>query len=105
MAIDAGNKRLSFDKPLLKAHATGDFVTKGVPIHTLDLHGRPGGGLRHRPNGPTPIFPPKIDDLQMINRIGWRGFLKFQLFRPEFIEVHETSGATSCLALKDRNDP
>ena len=34
------------------------------------------------------------DDLQMVNRYGWRGFMKFQMFRPEYIEVHETSGST-----------
>ena len=36
---------------------------------------------------PHPIFPPVIDDLQMVQRFGWRGFLKFQMFRPEFFEV------------------
>jgi N4-gp56 family major capsid protein len=91
VAIDAGNKRLSFEKPLLKPHADGDFLTLGVTIHTSIFMGGPAVvyGVAERP---TPVFPPKIDDLQMVNRYGWRGFLKFQMFRPEFIEVVETSG-------------
>ena len=92
VAVDAVGHKLSFDRPLLKPHASGDFVTKGVNIHSSIFMGGPSVvyGVGERP---TPIFPPKIDDLQMVNRIGWRGFLKFQMFRPEYIEVHETSGS------------
>jgi len=94
VAIDAANNRLVFDKPLLKPHASGDYVTNGVDIHTSIFMGGPAVvyAVGERP---TPIFPPKIDDLQMINRYGWRGFLKFQMFRPEYIEVHETAGTTN----------
>jgi hypothetical protein len=93
VAIDAGNNRLSFDRPLMKPHASGDYVTKGVNIHSSIFMGGPAVvyAVGERP---TPTFPPKIDDLQMVNRIGWRGFFKFQMFRPEYIEVHETSGTT-----------
>lgn len=93
VAIDVGQNRLVFEKPLLKTHAAGDLVTNGIDLHGSIFIGGPavvvGCGER-----PTPIFPPKIDDLQMINRYGWRGFLKFQQFRPEFIEVHFTAGST-----------
>jgi len=94
VSIDTGNKRLVFEKPLLKPHASGDFVTNAVDIHASAFLGGPsvvyGVG-----EAPTPTFPPKIDDLQMVNRVGWRGFLKFQMFRPEFLEVHFTSGTTN----------
>jgi N4-gp56 family major capsid protein len=85
---------VSFDKPLMKAHASGDFMTKGVPIHASAFIGGPAVvyGIGE---SPTPTFPPKMDDLMMVNRIGWRGFLKFQQFRPEWIEVHETSGTAN----------
>lgn len=91
VAVSGAN--ISFDRPLLKPHAIGDLVTIGVNIHTSIFMGGPAVvyAIGERP---TPVSPPKIDDLQMINRIGWRGFLKFQLFRPEYIEVHETSGTT-----------
>jgi N4-gp56 family major capsid protein len=81
----------SLDRPLMKPHNTGDLVTHGVDIHLSFFMGGPAVvyGIGERP---TPIFPPKIDDLQMINRYGWRGFIKFQMFRPEFIEVIESAG-------------
>ncbi len=92
VAIGAGT--LSFDRPLLKPHASGDFVTKGVNIHSSIFMGGPAVvyAVGERP---TPVLPPKFDDLMMVNRIGWRGFLKFQMFRPEYIEVHETSGSVN----------
>jgi N4-gp56 family major capsid protein len=94
VSIDAGNNRLSFDKPLLKPHLDGDFVTLGVDIHLATFVGGPGVvyGVGERPH---PIIPPKYDDLMMVNRIGWRGFLKFQMFRPEWIEQHEVAGTTT----------
>ena len=81
-----------FDKPLLKPHANGDLITIGMPIHSSIFMGGPGVvyAVGERPNV---IQPPKYDDLMMVNRYGWRGFLKFQLFRPEFYEVVETTGS------------
>ena len=92
VAISTNN--VSFDKPLLKEHADGDFVTVGVPIHLSIFMGGPAVvyGVAERP---TPTFPPKMDDLLMVNRVGWRGFFKFQQFRPEWIECHETSGSAT----------
>ena len=81
-----------FDKPLLKPHASGDLVTKGTPIHASIFMGGPGVvyAVGERPGV---IQPPKYDDLMMVNRYGWRGFLKFQLFKPEVFEVVETTGS------------
>ena len=90
--IDTGNDYLYFNKPLLKAHAAGDQVTFGVDVHSSIFHGGPGVvyGVGERPHV---ILPPKYDDLMMVNRYGWRGFLKFQMFRPEFFEVVESAGS------------
>jgi N4-gp56 family major capsid protein len=93
VAIDTGAHKLTFEKPLAKPHATGDFLTKGVNIHGSIFMGGPAV-VYGVAEAPTPIFPPKYDDLQMVNRYGWRGFLKMQMFRPEYVEVHETSGST-----------
>ena len=84
--------KLYFDKPLLKAHESGDLVTHGSNIHASIFMGGPGVvyAVGERPGV---IVPPKYDDLMMVNRYGWRGFLKFQLFRPEFYEVVETAGS------------
>jgi len=34
-----------------------------------------------------------IDDLGMIRRFAWRGFLKFQQFRPEYTELLFSAGS------------
>ncbi|MBN1452157.1 MAG: N4-gp56 family major capsid protein [Anaerolineales bacterium] len=89
-----GNVNISLDKPLMKPHAQGDFVTKGRTLHASLFMGGPSVvfGIAERP---TPILPPKFDDLMMINRIGWRGMFKFQQFRPEYYELHLTAGTTN----------
>jgi N4-gp56 family major capsid protein len=94
VAIDSVNKRLSLEKPCMKTHPVGDFVTFGVDIHASFFMGGPGVvyGIGERP---TPVVPPKYDDLMMINRYGWRAFVKFQMFRPEFLECHETAGSSN----------
>jgi N4-gp56 family major capsid protein len=90
--VAVGVGTLSFEKPLLKPHGTGDFVTNGIDIHCSVFMGGPAVvmAVGERPNV---IVPPKYDDLMMVNRIGWRAFLKFQMFRPEYIEVHENAGS------------
>ena len=84
--------RVSLNKPLLKEHNDGDYVTHGRDIHISIFMGGPGVvyGVGERPN---PILPPKFDDLMYINRVGWRGFLKFQMFRPEYFRVIESAGS------------
>ncbi len=70
------------DYPLLKPHTAADFVTNGRDLHASTFLVGPSvvWGLAEEPN----VFPaPKIDDLQMINRFGWRMFGEFQQFTPE----------------------
>jgi hypothetical protein len=92
--VETDGTHVTFDKPLLKPHASGNEMIKGVNLHASIFMGGPAVvyGIGERP---TPILPPKFDDLMMINRIGWRGLFKFQMFRPEFAEVHITSGTTN----------
>jgi N4-gp56 family major capsid protein len=95
VSVDTGGaNRLTFDKPLLKPHSAGDYVTKGVHLNASIFMGGPAVayGVGERPH---PTLPPKIDDLQMVQRFGWRGFLKFQMFRPEWIEVVESGGSVT----------
>lgn len=95
VSIDTGGaNRLTFDKPLMKPHVSGDLVTNGIDLHASIFMGGPGVvyGIGEAPHA---IVPPKYDDLMMLNRYGWRGFLKFQLFRPEFYEVIETAGSVN----------
>jgi hypothetical protein len=94
-AIDAGGaNRLAFDKPLLKPHAAGDYVTHGVTVSPVIVLGGPAVvyAVSERPNV---VVPPKYDDLMRINRIGWRAHVKFQMFRPEWTEVIWTGVSTN----------
>jgi N4-gp56 family major capsid protein len=88
-----GTNQIVLDKPLLKPHADGDYVSVAADIHSAVFMGGPGVvyAVGERPH---PVMPPKYDDLMMVNRIGWRGFVKFQLFRPEYFEVVEVQGST-----------
>ena len=83
---------VSLNKPLLKAHANGAKVVTGLDIHGSLFMGGKGVamGIAERPNV---IVPPKFDDALLINRIGWRGLLKFQLWQPEVFRVYLTTGA------------
>lgn len=85
---------LAFDKPLLKDHASGDYVTNGRDVHLSVFLGGPSivYGIAERPHF---YVPPKIDDAMMVNRVGWRGLFKFQMFRPEFFEIHYSAGSTT----------
>lgn len=95
VSVDSGGaNRLTFDKPLLKPHAAGAYVVKGVHINASIFMGGPAVvyGVGERP---SPTMPPKIDDLQMVQRYGWRGFLKMQMYRPEWLEVVESGGSVT----------
>jgi hypothetical protein len=90
--VAVGSGTLSLDKPLLKAHASGDYVTNALDVHASIFMGGPGVvyGVGERPH-PFPL--PVIDDAGMIRRFAWRGFLKYQLFRPEMFGVIETTAS------------
>jgi N4-gp56 family major capsid protein len=85
--------KLVVNKPFFKDHAIDDLVTLGVDIQTSIFHGGPSV-VYAIGEAPNVVVPPKYDDLMMVNRYGWRGFLKFQQFRPEFLEVVESGGST-----------
>jgi len=94
VSVDGAQKRIVFDKPLLKDHAAGDKVTLAVDVHGSIFMGGPGVvyGVGERAH---PLVLPKIDDMGMINRFSWRSFSKMQLYRPEMFEVVETAGTTN----------
>lgn len=91
--VAISTNQLSFDRPLLKPHADNDYVTRGVDVHGSIFLGGPSVvyGVGERP---FPFALDPIDDLKMVRRFSWRGFLKFQMFRPEWTEVIESGGST-----------
>lgn len=97
VAIDSGGaNRLSFDKPLLKDHASGAYVTKAIDVHASLFIGGPAI-VYAVAEEPHTYIPPKIDDAMMVNRFGWRGMFKYQMFRPEWYEVHYSSGSADTI--------
>jgi N4-gp56 family major capsid protein len=94
VSIDGNN--ISVDRPFLKAHSIDDQVTKGRDVHASIFIGGPSVvmGVGERPN--IRILP-KIDDLQLINRYSWRGFLKLQMFRPEYTRLMYSAGGALSL--------
>jgi hypothetical protein len=93
VSIDSGNSRISLDRPLMKPHADGDYVTNALDIHASIYMGGPAivYAVGERPH-PFPL--PVIDDLGMVRRFAWRGFMKFQLFRPEFYQLKLTAASS-----------
>ncbi|HEY45700.1 MAG TPA: N4-gp56 family major capsid protein [Anaerolineae bacterium] len=92
--VPGGAVTLVLDKPLMKPHDTGDYVTRGVTVHASIFMGGPAVvyGIGERPH---PLVLPKIDDLAMVQRFSWRAFCKMQMFRPEYIEVVESGGTVN----------
>ncbi len=90
--VGVATSKLTLDKPLLKAHASGDYVTNAIDVHASIFMGGPGVvyGVGERPH-PFPL--PVIDDAGMIRRFAWRGFLKYQLFRPDMFGVLESTAS------------
>jgi N4-gp56 family major capsid protein len=89
-------QKISLDRPLMKPHGDGDYVTYGLDVHTSVFVGGPGVvyAVGERPHV---LNLPVIDDMAMIRRFGWRGFIKMQLFRPEMFQVIETAGVKTSL--------
>lgn len=90
--VNISSNNIAVDKPFLKDHESGDYITKAQNVHASMFIGGPGVVLAIAER-PTIIIPPTIDDAQMINRIGWRGYFKFNLFRPEYYQVLYSSGS------------
>jgi len=91
--ISIATNALSLDLPLMKPHATGATVTKGVTLHgSIFLGGSPAvfalGEMPHV------FLPPTYDDMMMVRRASWRMFGKMQQHRPEVAEVYFSGGST-----------
>jgi len=92
--IDAANKRLYFDRPLLVAHNSGDYVTEARDLYASVMIGGPGlvlaVGLP-----PEVRVPPIIDDFGRIQRVSWYGIFDFHLIEDAFVELWITAASTA----------
>lgn len=95
VALNSGGaNRLTFDKPLLKPHASGAYVTKGRHLHATVFIGGPNGVVAGIADPPQVYNPPTIDDMMAIIRFSWGMYGKYQVFRPEVFELHLSAGTT-----------
>lgn len=109
VAKDTGNRRLTFDKPLLVDYSTEvattgtgvatpssgcfGFVTKGVNLHINIMLSAPDGILCGVSVPPRFYAPAPIDLFNSVYRFGWDAFWKFQLYKPEAFSVFVTAGS------------
>jgi len=83
----ASSTSLTLKKPILRDHASGQYVTYGLDIYPVVVVGGPQAVVYGVTQNPQLVVPPMIDDFQRINRLGWYGIFKQQKFREEFVEV------------------
>ena len=98
VTVDAGNNRLSFDKPLLHDYTTDlgsgvyGYVTKGLHVHASVCMGGPDGVVCGVGQPPEVNQPPDVADLPGMYRFSWDAYMKYQSFRPEVFEVIFSAG-------------
>ena len=106
VAVDNTNKRISFDRPILKNFAspfvgksvTGNtdgtffaFVTKAKHI-AFNLVMGSRGGVQARVYQPINFYEPKpIDDFESVYRATWDSIFGYQIADPHAFEVHFTA--------------
>lgn len=94
VAVDAGNDRLSFDRPIMAAYSTDlgsgvyAYVTKGQHIgFALVSAGR--GGVRGNVNKPLEFYEPKpVDDFNSVWRFTWDIVGGIGTWEPNLFEIH-----------------
>jgi hypothetical protein len=101
--IDAVNKRLSFDRPIMSnyivdidagAGTTYAYVTKGRHIG-MNLVMGSIGGIMGNVNRPLRFYEPKpIDDFDSVWRFSWDFIGGFNIWEPNLFEIHFSSVST-----------
>ena len=85
---------ITLKKPILRDHASGQYVTEARDIYPVVIVGGPQSIVYAVVQRPNVVVPPVIDDFLRINRVGWYGIFKQQQFRPEFVEVIMTAASS-----------
>lgn len=98
VAVDAVNKRLSFDLPIMEdfdldlGAGVYAYVTKAHHVHTMTFLGGADGIVMGVGQAPRILTPPPIDDFMSMHRVTWNGYFGYQLFEPTVYEVAFVSG-------------
>lgn len=99
VGIDAANKRLELDTPVLEAFdtpvSTGvyAYVTKGHHLHASIFVGGPEAVVLAVAQPPRLYAPQPIDDFEHIQRFSWDAYLGYAPYNPFHAEVLITSGS------------
>ena len=100
VGIDAGNKRLTLDMPVLLDFETDlgggtyAYVTKGRNIHASIFVGGPQAIVAGVQQPPRFYELDPIDDFKAIYRFSFDQYLGYQPYRPEVFEVVFSAGTT-----------
>lgn len=86
--IDANNRRLSFDRPIMLPFtteaATGKYayVSKGVHIHVSLFFAGSDAVVLGVAQPPTVYYPPQLDMFQMQHIVAWDALLAYDTYNP-----------------------
>lgn len=94
VAVDSGNDRLSFDRPVMKNYNTDlggtvyGYVTKGQHVGMILVLGS-RGGVMGNVNRPLKFYEPvPIDDFMSVYRYVWDIVAGWNIWEPNLFEVH-----------------
>lgn len=94
VAVDTGDDRLSFDRPVMKNYSTDlgstvfGYVTKGQHIAMILVLGS-RGGVMGNVNRPLRFYEPvPIDDFKSVYRYVWDIVAGWNIWEPNLFEVH-----------------
>lgn len=99
ISIDAGNHRLSFERPVMVDFTTDlgagvyAYVTKGVHIHASMFIGGPDAIVNGIGRPPRLHTPAPVDDFDAIYRFSWDSFQGYTVYNPSVCEVVYTAGS------------
>lgn len=98
--IDAGNFRLSFDRPVMYPYTTEvddynpgvyGYVTKGTHV-AFNLVLGSAGGIMGNLNRPLKFYEPKpVDDFESVYRYVWDIVAGYNIWEPSLFECHFTA--------------
>jgi len=99
VAIDAANRRLSFDQPIMidmTVNLGGGvyaYVTKAAHIHAMIFVGGNDGIIVGVGRPPRFYAPDPVDDFGMIRRFSWDAYMGYNQYNPNVLEVAFVTGS------------
>jgi hypothetical protein len=99
VAIDATNKRIQLDMPVMLDYVTDltgggvyAYLTKAVHINSMIFMGGDDAVVAGIGAPPRFYAPPPIDDFQSVYRFSWDAFMGYNTFNPAVTEVMFVGG-------------